>query len=59
MLLSFGLGLVIEYFAPNKTMMIQLLWAFIPSTTLLIYTSFLGAVLLHKCTDKLSAMNKD
>ena len=59
LLFSFGLGLAIEYLAPNKTMLIQLLWAFIPSVTFLIYTSFLGAVLLHKCTHKLSAMNKD
>ena len=57
LLFSFGLGLAIEYFAPNKTMAIQLLWAFIPTALLMIYASFVGAILLHKTTDWLFRSN--
>jgi hypothetical protein len=55
---SGALGLTIEHFAPDKTMRMQLLWAFIPTVSLMVYASFLGAVLLHKITDRLSRLNK-
>jgi hypothetical protein len=47
---SGALGLTIEHFAPYKTMRIQLLWAFIPTLSLMVYASVLGAILLHKTT---------
>jgi hypothetical protein len=54
---SGALGLTIEHFAPYRTMRIQLLWAFIPTVSLMGYASVLGAVLLHKITDRLSRPN--
>lgn len=57
-LLGATLGFAIEYFAPYKTMRIQLLWAFIPTALLMIYASLLGAIILHKITDRLYGLQK-
>jgi hypothetical protein len=57
LIVSFGLGLAIEQFLSNKTMTIKLLWTFVPTVTLLIYTSFLGAMLLHKLPSLFSVRN--
>ena len=56
---SAALGFTIEYLAPYKTMTIKLLWAFIPTVLLMIYASLLGAVLLHKITDRLFGIQRD
>lgn len=55
MLIGAATGESIHFFAAEKTMRVQLLWAFIPYWLLVVCTSLTGAVTLHKFTDKMGA----